>query len=507
MANFAMDPRPHVPRGFQVILHDPSEPPRRLHSYIGAYSEKYNEDLAIAFFTPAVSKKDFVPMAAALKDFFTFNMSVRLAEVQPSPIGDAFVRFHSPVERERFLGKVIQFSPDYQLHLIKHDEGTNVRERDLDREAWLMVMMFPSDARSNNAISKALAGFGLLRYWFDTDINAIIVVKVHLHDEAEIPHDIVVSEGLAPKIRSWTCPVFVLKRQGIPALGDEDFFPPEGPVHPLSMDPPRWMGFNQGQQMGAGSEVADGPEDNMLGRNDGVEHPRDAVSAEGGGNIDQAAVVPMDAPRQFPSAVAPDIPPGFVKMVKVTLSNLLFSIPQSLFTGPFKKLRFLDLDLDGTFIPPYIADDSILLYLASVIFDQNDAGACVGFGPPRPPVGLPLVPYSDSEDSDVEEIEPSAFKARSGKKRARKMKEPLGKPFVRRSKRLNPDHEGYRTEELKEAAVGYPDIYAGPASNAAEVAPYLSLENIQGIATQYLKIQPEAVSADVLLELDRDDDA
>ncbi|CAN6372895.1 unnamed protein product [Urochloa humidicola] len=293
MANFAMDPRPHVPRGFDVIPHDPSEPSRRLNSYIGAYSEKYNEDLAIAFFTPAVSKKDFVPMAAAPKDFFTFSMNVLLAEVQPSPIGDAFVRFHSPVESERFLGKVIQFSPDYQLHLIMHDDGTNVREMDLDREAWLMVMMFPSDARSNNAISKALAGFGLLHYWFDTDNNARIMVKVHLHDEAEIPLDIVVFAGLAPKVCSWTCPMYVLKRQGIPALGDEDFFPPEGPVHPVSMDPPRWMGFNLVRPMGAGLEVTDGPEDNMLGQNDGAKHHRDAQSADSGGNVNLSKVLPM----------------------------------------------------------------------------------------------------------------------------------------------------------------------------------------------------------------------
>ncbi|CAN6311412.1 unnamed protein product [Urochloa humidicola] len=219
MANFEIDPRPHAPRGFTVVPHDPREPPRKLFAYIGGVMEAYNEDLAISFFTPAVSKQDFDPMAAALKDFFIHSMGVHLAQVQPSPIGDACVRFHSLVEREHFLDRIIQFSPEYQLSFIKHDAGSNVRARDLDREAWLMVMLFPEDARNNAAISKALAGFGLLRYWYDTDNHARIVVKVHLHDDAQIPHDIVVSAGLPSRVRSWTCPVFVLKRSGVTVLG------------------------------------------------------------------------------------------------------------------------------------------------------------------------------------------------------------------------------------------------------------------------------------------------
>ncbi|OEL37600.1 hypothetical protein BAE44_0001381 [Dichanthelium oligosanthes] len=121
MANFAIDPRPHVPRGFVVLPHD---------------------------------------LAAALKDFIQFQ-GVRLAEVQPSPIGDSFVRFSSPVEREHFFDRIIQFGLDYQLRFIKHDAGDNVRMHDLDRKAWLMLMVFPIDARSNTVISRLL----LVRYF------------------------------------------------------------------------------------------------------------------------------------------------------------------------------------------------------------------------------------------------------------------------------------------------------------------------------------------------------
>jgi hypothetical protein len=70
MANYAIDPRPHAPRGFEVILHDPAEPPRRLVVYLGGYMDAFNEDVAIALLILAVAKEDFNLMAAMIKDYF-----------------------------------------------------------------------------------------------------------------------------------------------------------------------------------------------------------------------------------------------------------------------------------------------------------------------------------------------------------------------------------------------------------------------------------------------------
>ncbi|KAF8662852.1 hypothetical protein HU200_055432 [Digitaria exilis] len=187
-------------------------------------------------------------MSNALKDYFACVHGVHLAEVQPCPIGDAFVRFHSPVERERFLDQSLQFSPHYQLRFFKHDEGMNARFQDMDREAWLMLMSFPEDARSNSTIAKAVAGFGLLRYWHDTNNRAQIVVKVNLKDDAAIPHGVLVSPGLPPRTRSWMCPVFVLKRKGVTMLADEEPTPPNGPLFPMPHYAPRWMHYNVGSQ-------------------------------------------------------------------------------------------------------------------------------------------------------------------------------------------------------------------------------------------------------------------
>lgn len=67
----------------------PNAPPSRLYAYIGGVMDSYNEDLAVALLLPAVAKEDFQDLVEALKSFFR-NLGVRITEVQPSPIGDAY---------------------------------------------------------------------------------------------------------------------------------------------------------------------------------------------------------------------------------------------------------------------------------------------------------------------------------------------------------------------------------------------------------------------------------
>lgn len=79
------------------------------------------------------------------------------------------------------------------------------------------------------------------------------------------------------------------------------------------------------------------------------------------------------------------------------------------------------------------------------------------------------------------------------KHRARKLKEPLDVVFLRRSKRLNSNLDGFRSEEAAQEAANNPSIYNVATSDEANVAPYLSIDNIQGMATGFLQIQPEVV--------------
>jgi hypothetical protein len=54
MANFPVDPRPHVPKGFNLV-EAPLRPPLR------------HEDLAIVRLEPNVHKDDFGPLATKLR--------------------------------------------------------------------------------------------------------------------------------------------------------------------------------------------------------------------------------------------------------------------------------------------------------------------------------------------------------------------------------------------------------------------------------------------------------
>lgn len=80
-------------------------------------------------------------------------------------IGDAYVRFI--VRLNERLDKSFRMGPNYQLQFGKHDEGKNASFQDIDKEVWIMLVSFPSDAKNNTSISKAIAGFGLLCYWHE----------------------------------------------------------------------------------------------------------------------------------------------------------------------------------------------------------------------------------------------------------------------------------------------------------------------------------------------------
>lgn len=160
MANWAVDPLPHLPAGF--TLEEPAHRPLLRHEvYITRCYTLYNEDLAIIRMQPPMHKEDFDELKAALRTFFHDVHQVRTAEIQPCALGDAYVRFNSALERERFIGPVFRFG-NYAMTVIWHDEAENARSFDLDREAWVLLVGFLEDLKDSVEIAKAVSGFGIL---------------------------------------------------------------------------------------------------------------------------------------------------------------------------------------------------------------------------------------------------------------------------------------------------------------------------------------------------------
>lgn len=233
MVNWAVDPLPFVPKGFMV---EPVQNPLLCHEMFvtGCYTA-YNEDLAIVKLQPWVHKEDFTDLESTLRTFFEEMHQVRVADIQPCPLGDAFVRFNSPLEREKFLGPEFSFG-SYSMKVIKHDDGDNARSYDLDRDAWVMILAFPEDLKIGITIAKAISGFGILVDWHDN--LAPVVAKVYLNEFAKIPSSVKVNAGLPQKGCSWTLPCYVLKKSNLVSPPNEEAFVTHGPLHPVPPQPP-----------------------------------------------------------------------------------------------------------------------------------------------------------------------------------------------------------------------------------------------------------------------------
>jgi hypothetical protein len=111
----------------------------------------------------------------------------------------------------------------------------------MDREVWLMLLGYLLDARSTSAIAKSVSGFAQLKYVHESAVMSRIMIKVSMHDTKLVPPFITVGVGDGVKIRTWTILVYILSATCVTTLGDEDGYPPEGPMHPVPPQPP-WLG-------------------------------------------------------------------------------------------------------------------------------------------------------------------------------------------------------------------------------------------------------------------------
>lgn len=114
---------------------------------------------------------------------------MHVAEIQQCPLGDTYVRFGSPLEREKLLGPVFCFC-NCRMTVVKHDEGINARSFELDREAWVMLLGFPEDLRTTQIVAKSVSTFGFMVHWHVDPSLAHVVVQVYLNDDKKIPDSV-----------------------------------------------------------------------------------------------------------------------------------------------------------------------------------------------------------------------------------------------------------------------------------------------------------------------------
>nr|TKW21255.1 hypothetical protein SEVIR_4G171500v2 [Setaria viridis] len=125
-------------------------------------------------------------------------------------------------------------------------------------------------------------------------------------------------------------------------------------------------------------------------------------------------------------------------------------------------------------------------------------------------VGMAEAEDKAPQEEDLMIIDEPKPKITLRKCRTKKLKEPLDVKFVRRSKRLNKELGGFRDEASAAAVEEHQEAlqaivpYEGKASSSRMPTPHLSIENVQGIATRFLQIEPVVVIAQILHLLDDD---
>lgn len=121
-------------------------PPLRQEVFVTGCYSLLNEDLAIVKLDPPVHKVDFKDLAEGLRTLFHEVHQARTTEIHPCALRDAYVRFQSALDRDRFLGPVFCFW-NYAVSVVKHDEAYNSHSLDLDREAWVLLVAFREDLK------------------------------------------------------------------------------------------------------------------------------------------------------------------------------------------------------------------------------------------------------------------------------------------------------------------------------------------------------------------------
>ncbi|CAL4979205.1 unnamed protein product [Urochloa decumbens] len=481
MANFAVDPRPFVPRGFTLQHHEVPREPVRMRSFLAFSVEKNNEDLAIAITEPRVAVEDFWPFARELRRFLLDN------------------------QRESFvLGGPFPFN-EYQIRFIHHDEGPNMKDLELDRSVWLLLLCFPSDAKNLfSLVDKSLPGFGQLLHVHRSSNESRLVVRVLVNKDADVPDSVTLSVGTYPRVRTWTVPVFVLSATDVILGGDEEPLP-DGPTHPLPNPAPGWMGPLGAHA--AGGNLGDAVADAFVvppvkGKNGEPAVHGDQTLPSGKDSPAKTVSVKMGQQSPFSGASADFAASGGVKASPKGPSTFLNQVicmttlslpPLPITSCPFRTLSLFIIDLD-TKLPSYLVDKSDWWYLAKVVEGPEEFGGAMK-------CKLEGTEASDGDDElrfiTKEEATPRCKSTR--KRRAKKMRTPLSKEFVRRSTRLNKELQGYRNkasvvepvDEMEEAAaevileptllavipVENAQTYVGTSEGQSDPAPFLSIEN------------------------------
>lgn len=129
-----------------------------------------NENLAIVTFDPLPAHEmNFPAVRAVLRDFLRDERPTAYADIQPTHLGQALVRFSQSYDRDTLVAESPHVFGDVTVSFCKHNEGRNWRRVTFSHECWILLLGLPSDYWIETHIHNIVGEFGRVQRWVADD--------------------------------------------------------------------------------------------------------------------------------------------------------------------------------------------------------------------------------------------------------------------------------------------------------------------------------------------------
>lgn len=235
MAFQRVDPRPFIPRGLNQIEVHARKPVERV---VMLRPRPKHQNLAIVSINPMPEHQvTFHAIRDVVTDYLNNVQHVEFTNIQPTHLGQAYIRFRNVYDKDRLIQKSpLQFG-DITISFVDHNKGRNLCAVNFNRECWLLLLGFLPDYREDQYVVNSISPFDHVMSWVDDENHmSRLLVRARVIDYESIPQFIVMTEGEGFQGESWTIQCEILQGNllgGLPQDEDPapgpDAFPPGGP--------------------------------------------------------------------------------------------------------------------------------------------------------------------------------------------------------------------------------------------------------------------------------------
>jgi hypothetical protein len=192
-----------------------------------------------------------------VEDFLRNHVEIGFRSMQPTPLGQAYVRFNYMHERDHLIHNSPHLFSNGTISFIPHNRAWNNRSAMMTHEVWIMMLGLNLDLWTQPLVDKAVSSFGRLLIWEEDHHNqARAMVKVRVAALDEIPWFFVFTDGVGFESDSWTVQCEILQTDILGAAPqDEDFAPDDDDFDP------NHFAYNGFGQLGPGAPQPPPPED------------------------------------------------------------------------------------------------------------------------------------------------------------------------------------------------------------------------------------------------------